>query len=97
MLYTINKPSTSTNSLDSLLRIAPKGTPILLYEDGVYIAISGARDMHKAVAALADHPIYALDADCEARGIKNTIPGIKIISYDGFVELVEMHDVVPWL
>jgi tRNA 2-thiouridine synthesizing protein B len=97
MLYTLNKPSTTTNSFDSLLGIAPKGTPILLYEDGVYIAISGARDMHKVVAALADHSIYALDADCEARGIKNIIPGITIISYDGFVELVENHDVVPWL
>lgn len=97
MLYTINKPSTSTNSLDSLLRIAPNGSPVLLYEDGVYIAMNGAKDSDKVIAALLEHPIYALDADCEARGIKNIIPGITIISYQGFVELVEMHDVVPWL
>jgi tRNA 2-thiouridine synthesizing protein B len=97
MLYTINNSSLTTNSLDSLLRIAPSGSPILFYEDGVYNAVEGARDAQKVKGALEDHKIFALDADIEARGIKRLIQGVKIISYDGFVELVEENDVVPWL
>lgn len=97
MLFTLNNSSITSNSLDSLLRIAPSGTPILLYEDGVFSAMEGTCDTQKIKNALKDHPIYALDADVEARGLKRLIKGIKIISYDGFVELVEKNDVVPWL
>ena len=97
MLFTLNNSSITSNSLDSLLRIAPSGTPILLYEDGVFSAMEGTRDSEKVKNALNDHPIYALDADVEARGLKNLIKGIKMISYDGFVELVEENDIVPWL
>ncbi len=97
MLFTVNDSSLTSDSLDSLLRIAPSGTPILLYEDGVFSTMEGARDSKKVKNALKDHPIYALDADVEARGLKRLIKGIKIISYDGFVELVEKNDVVPWL
>jgi tRNA 2-thiouridine synthesizing protein B len=97
MLFTVNHPSLTTNSLDSVLRIAPSGTPIVLIEDGVFIAKDGARDESKIKAALKDHPFYAINADLEARGVSKVIEGIKIISYDGFVELVEEHEVVPWL
>jgi tRNA 2-thiouridine synthesizing protein B len=48
-------------------------------------------------AALADHPIYALDADLQARGITTVLDRVQVVGYDGFVELVEQHDVVPWL
>jgi tRNA 2-thiouridine synthesizing protein B len=97
MLYTVNKPPLSTNSLDSVLRIAPAGAPILLYEDGVYAVMSGARSAPAVQAAMGDHPVYALDADLEARGIGRVLEGIQVIGYDGFVELVEQHDVAPWL
>ena len=97
MLFTVNDSSLTSDSLDSLLRIAPSGAPILLYEDGVFSAMEGTRDSKKVKNALKDHPIYALDADVEARALKRLIKGIKIISYDGFVELVEKNDVVPWL
>ena len=97
MLFTINDSSITSNSLDSLLRIIPAGDPILLYEDGVYNAMPGARDTQKVIDAMGRHPIYALDADVDARGIKKVITGIKVISYDGFVGLVENHEVIPWL
>ena len=97
MLFTVNKPSLTSNSLDSVLRIAPKGSSILLYEDGVFIAKDGTKDAPKIKAALTDHPFFALDADLEARGVNKVFKGIKIISYDGFVELVEKNDVAPWL
>jgi len=97
MLFTVNDSSITSNSLASLLRIIPSGDPILFYEDGVYNAMSGARDAQKVIDAMVSHPIYALDADVEARGIKKIIAGIKVINYDGFVELVENHEVIPWL
>lgn len=97
MLFTINDSSITSNALDSLLRIIPAGEPILFYEDGVYNAVEGARDAHKVIAAMENHPVYALEADVEARGIKKIITGIRVINYDGFVGLVEDHEVVPWL
>ena len=96
MLYTVNKSPLSTTSLSSALRIAPAGTPILLYEDGVYAAMPG-KSASLVQEALVSHPIYALDADLEARGIGKVLDGIQVIGYDGFVELVEQHDVAPWL
>jgi tRNA 2-thiouridine synthesizing protein B len=97
MLYTVNKSPFSTNSLASVVRIAPEGSPILLYEDGVYAAMPGITTAPTVEKVLALHPVYAIDADLEARGIGKPIEGIKVISYDGFVELVEQHDVAPWL
>jgi tRNA 2-thiouridine synthesizing protein B len=97
MLYMVNKSPQSTDGLYSLLRIAPIGAPVLLYEDGVYAALPRAKSAPVVEGAMADHPIYALDADLEARGIGSVIDGIQIIGYDGFVELVEQHDVAPWL
>ncbi|MCJ7694509.1 MAG: sulfurtransferase complex subunit TusB [Anaerolineaceae bacterium] len=97
MLFTVNKPSLTSNSLDSALRIAPQGTPFLLYEDGVFIAKTGAKDSWKIENTIKDHPFYALDVDLEARGIVDLIEGIEIISYDGFIELIETHEVIPWL
>jgi tRNA 2-thiouridine synthesizing protein B len=97
MLYTVNKAPLSANNLDSVLRVAQPGSPILLYEDGVYAALPGAQSSGTVSSALSKHPVYALDADLEARGVKTVIDGIQVIGFDGFVELVEQHDVAPWL
>jgi sulfur relay protein TusB/DsrH len=97
MLYTLNKAPLSTHSLRSAARIAPAGDPILLYEDAVYAATPGAQSATIVEDLLIAHPVYALDADLEARGIRSVIAGIRVIGYDGFVELVEQHNVAPWL
>jgi tRNA 2-thiouridine synthesizing protein B len=97
MLYTINKSPLMFANLKSVLRIAPKGDPILLYEDGVYAAASGAASESLVTEAIENHPVYALKADVEARGLARLAEGIQVIDYDGFVELVEQHHVVPWL
>ena len=96
MLFAVNKSPYTTNSLDSVLRVAPAGAPILLYEDGVYAAAAGAKSA-PVQAALASHPVYALEADLEARGLAAVLEGVRVINYEGFVELVEQHDVAPWL
>ena len=97
MLYTINKSPLMFGNLKSVLRIAPEGDPMLLYEDGVYAAAKGAASEDLISQALATHPVYALKADLDARGLATLVDGIHVIDYDGFVELVEQHNVVPWL
>jgi len=97
MLYTINKSPLMFGNLKSLLRVAPDGEPILLYEDGVYAAAQGTASEGLTRQALEQHPVYALQADLEARGLASLVDGIQVIDYDGFVELVEQHHVVPWL
>ena len=97
MLYTVNKSPLTTQNLETCLAIAPEGEPILLYEDGVYAALDGGRLSKRIEEALERHPIYALQADLEARGIQRIIEGIQVIDYDGFVGLVEEHNVVPWI
>jgi tRNA 2-thiouridine synthesizing protein B len=97
MLYTVNKSPLMFGNLKSVLGIAPDGEPILLYEDGVYSATQGTASADLIEQALEQHPVYALQADLEARGLAALVDGIQVIDYDGFVELVEQHHVVPWL
>ena len=97
MLFTINKSPLMFGNLKSVLRIAPVDDPILLYEDGVYATAKGATVESLVKRALEQHPVYALKADLEARGIASLIDGIQVVDYEGFVELVEQHHVVPWL
>jgi sulfur transfer complex TusBCD TusB component (DsrH family) len=75
MLYTVNKSPLSTASLASVLRIAPEGAPILLYEDGVYAAVNGAKSTPIIQDALGAHPIYALDAGTGHRQGTGRHPG----------------------
>jgi tRNA 2-thiouridine synthesizing protein B len=97
MLHTVNKSPLDSGCLASALRVAAAGAPILLLEDGVQAARPGARSEVLVLAALRSHPLYALEPDLKARGIRRVIPGVQVIGYDGFVELVEKHPVVPWL
>lgn len=97
MLFTVNKSPYTHSNLESCLRLAPAGAPLVLYEDGVYAAAAGTRAADLVRRALAQHPVYAIEADLKARGIERLIDGVRVIDYSGFVELVEKHPVVPWL
>ena len=97
MLYMVNKSPVMFGNLKSVLRIAPEAEPVLLYEDGVYAAATGTASETTVRPALEQHPIYALRADLDARGLTRLIDGIQVVDYDGFVELVERHHTVPWL
>jgi tRNA 2-thiouridine synthesizing protein B len=97
MLYMVNKSPLMFGNLKSVLGIAPAGEPILLYEDGVYAAVKGAASEDLVRQALEQRPVYAVQADLEARGLTALIDGIQVVDYDGFVQLVEQHHVVPWL
>ena len=100
MLHTVNKSPTEKNSLLSCLRLASDGSDILLIEDGVYAAVSGAETESIVRGALRKHRVYALEPDLRCRGLGKSeiISGIKMIDYDGFVVLaVENHTVHAWL
>jgi len=97
MLYMVNKSPLMFGNLKSVLGIAPAGEPILLYEDGVYAAVKGAASEDLVRQALEQRPVYAVRADLEARGLTALLDGIQVVDYDGFVQLVEQHHVVPWL
>jgi tRNA 2-thiouridine synthesizing protein B len=97
MLYTVNKAPLSSDSLRTCLTAAAPGDPVLLYEDGVYAALAGTEAAPWVQAGLAQRPIYALQADLEARGLTRLLDGIQVVDYTGFVALVEAHNVVPWL
>ena len=98
MLYTVNASPTSSRSLETLLRVAAKGDPILLLEDGVHAARAGAATEELAPRGARRAPrLRARPRPGGARRHRAVVEGIRIIGYDGFVELVEQHTVVPWV
>lgn len=100
MLHTVNKSPFEKDSLAACFRLALNGSDILLIEDAVYAALTGTRVESSVRAAAARCRIYALKEDLAARGIDATelIPGIEIVDYDGFVDLVAGNvSVQSWL
>ena len=100
MLHTVNKSPFERSTLESCLRLAKKGSAILLYEDGVYAAIKGTATSGKVEAAIADFSLFVLGPDLQARGIgeDSLIDGIQMVDYGGFVDLVaEKGTVQAWL
>jgi tRNA 2-thiouridine synthesizing protein B len=100
MLHIVNKSPSERNTLDACLRMAKKGSTVLLIEDGVYAVTKGSTAESKLKAAMAkDILVYALWPDLEARGMQDTvIDGIKQVDYLGFVDLVaENKNAQSWL
>lgn len=92
-LHTVNKSPLDRNSLESCIRLAAKGSSVLLIEDGVYGAMQGTVKSDIVSNAMSDITFYILGPDMEARGIANDklINGIKTVDYAGFVNLVSEH------
>ena len=100
MLHTVNKSPFETNSLETCLRLARKGSDILLIEDAVYGAMQGSKISETVREAASTHRIYTLEPDLMARGLAKDqiIDGIETVGYDGFVELAASNDTVQtWL
>jgi len=100
MLHLVNKSPSDRASLGSCLRLAAKGSAILLIEDGVYAAISAADSAALIISRLDDYKFYVLKEDLEVRGLseKPLIDGIAIVDYTGFVDLAATNDSVQsWL
>lgn len=99
-LHTVNKSPFERNSFSSCLRLAAADSTILLFEDGIYAALQGTQLSDSVQAALANHAIYVLTPDLNARGMQlsQVIEGIQPIDYTGFVDLVSSHyPIQAWL
>lgn len=94
ILHTVNKSPFEKNSLDTCLRIAVEGASVLLIEDGVYAAMDGTALNGKLSDASNRLHFYVLGPDLKARGLSedNVVDYIKVIDYEGFVDLVVEHD-----
>jgi tRNA 2-thiouridine synthesizing protein B len=99
MLHIVNKSPTERTSLDSCLRLATKGSAVLLIEDAVYAATKGNAAAAKLQAAMADLKVYALAPDLNARGMADRVlEGVNLVDYGGFVDLVAEHNTCQsWL
>lgn len=92
MLHIVNKSHTERNALSSCLRLAQDGHSLLLTEDGVYAATAAAAAASGVAAATARLKVYALLPDVQARGMADRLaPGITLVDYAGFVDLVTEH------
>ena len=100
MLHTVNKSPFERNALSSCLRLARNGSAVLLIEDGVYAAVAGTTVSGQVSERLAELSFYVLGPDAAARGLGGTalIEGVRVIDYEGFVDLVAEHDATQaWL
>lgn len=98
MLHTVNKSPFESNTFDTCLGLAKSGSTILLIEDGVYAATTGNSVADK-IKSSSNINFCVLGADAQARGIAGKLAeGIKVVDYEGFVDLVAEHDTVQaWL
>lgn len=100
ILHTVNKSPFERNSLESCLKFATEGAAVLLFEDGIYAALSGTSVEHQVLGALDKLKIYVLGPDLLARGFRQerVIAGINVVDYAGFVDLAAENDTVQaWL
>ena len=100
MLHTVNKSPFERNTLSSCLRLAKPGSAVLLIEDGVYAAMPGTAISDSIAERMGELSFYALGPDVAARGLGDLplIEGIRVVDYDGFVDLVAEHDATQaWL
>jgi len=100
ILNTVNKSPFERNSLESCLKFANSGDPVLLFEDGVYAVLKGTSFEAQIKTALDSQSIYVLGPDLKARGFSENrvIDGVKLVDYAGFVDLAaETDKVQAWL
>lgn len=100
MLHTVNKSPFERNSLQSCLRLAAKGSAVLLIEDAVVGAVKGSSSEAMLTGTLAKVSVSVLGPDLAARGIgeDKLIDGVQVVDYAGFVDLTAENDAVQsWL
>jgi tRNA 2-thiouridine synthesizing protein B len=100
ILHTVNKSPFERNSLESCLKFATADAAVLLFEDGIYAALTGTSVEAQVTAALGKLKIHVLGPDLKARGFSEDriIAGINVVDYAGFVDLTTANDTVQaWL
>ncbi len=102
LLHTVNKSPFESNTFDTCLGYAKDGSTVLLIEDGVYAATTGtsaAEKIQHAIKSASGVTFAVLGPDLQARGLEGKLAdGIKVVDYEGFVNLVAENDSVQsWL
>jgi len=98
-LHTVNKSPYERSSAATAFAHVLEGDAVLMIEDGVLAARKGGA-FAKQLTAAKGVEVYALGPDLEARGIKagDLVEGVKVVGYDGFVDLAATHTrVCSWL
>ncbi len=70
---------------------------MLFLEDGVYTLDERGKFKEIVKNLLKTNPVYGLEPDLKARGIGQVVENVQTVDYEGFVELVEKHQVNTWL
>lgn len=100
LLHLVNKSPTDRYAFDTCFRMATPGDAILLIEDGVYAAMANSDFAEKVTSRLGEFSFYVLGPDVDARGLADIplIEDIKVVDYEGFVDLVAETDATQsWL
>ncbi len=97
-LHTVNKSPFESATFETCLGLAKSGSTILLIEDGIYAATKGTEPA-EAISKAEGINFAVLGPDAQARGVDSKLAdGIKVVDYEGFVDLVAEHDkVTSWL
>ena len=95
-LHTVSKSPFADRALENCVARLTPDSALLLIEDGVYAALAGTSCTHWIALAIETHLVYALAADLAARGLsdKPLVAGVRLVDYDGFVDLAAAHSVV---
>ncbi len=98
LLHTVNKSPFESSTFNVCLGLAKKGSTVLLFEDGVYAATTG-HSVAEKIKHASGISFAVLGPDLQARGLEGKLAdGIKVVDYEGFVNLVAEHDSVQsWL
>ncbi len=90
-LFILSKSPFMHPQTASTLKLASKGDGVLLIHDAVVILKHAPQRLWEALESLVGKGVhlYALEEDCEARGIESDIPKV---TYDGFVDLITDFD-----
>jgi len=97
MLHTINKSPFENSTFETCIKFLLPGDPILFIEDGVYAVQAGNKFSPIIKDVLKTNPLFALQPDLVARGLTVVTEGVQSVDYEGFVGLVEEHQVNSWL
>ena len=100
MLVILSKPFSNSNDssiLDIALKAAKEGEKVgILHIHDSCIMLTSDEYYKKLVNTGLN--VYALKADCEARGLLKKTSGVKLVTYRGWVQLVmnEYKKIVSW-
>jgi sulfur relay protein TusB/DsrH len=100
LLVILSKPFSANNDtsiLDIILKAAKEGEKVgILHIHDSCIMLTSDQYYKKLVNAGLN--VYALKADCEARGLLKKTKGVKLVTYREWVQLVmnEYKKIVSW-